>query len=417
MYILKKKKHPPDRPRAVLIGLEFMQCLQAARILASRGVPVIAISNVRGHYNCTTRVCEKIVVANTEDDSLIDTLIEIGKGLDVKGVLYPCHDLNVLIVSRHRARLEEYYHVLLPEHEMVVTMIDKVRFYRFAAEKGLPIPETHFVESIKDVERISRNISYPCFLKPSYRTPEWSAFTEQKAFKVEGPDELLNLYREYSPYAEQMIVQQYVEGDETDHYTCNCYFDKEGRPLVTFVSKKVRQWPPKTGQACLAVECENDVVRQETIRLFELINGRGFGYLEMKFDRRTGKYYIIEPNIGRPTGRSATAEKSGVEFLYSMYCDLTGLPLPKNLEQKYNGVKWIHIYQDLRSSYYYWRRGELNFIQWLRSIRGKKAYAIFSLSDPGPFFVGVLQEIRNLAFRKLKRGALLLMTRNGLMSE
>ena len=100
--------------------------------------------------------------------------------------------------------------------------------------------------------------------------------------------------------------------------------------------------------------------------------------MEMKRDQRTGKHYIIEPNIGRPTGRSAIAEAGGVELLYTKYCDLVNLPLPTNREQKYEGVKWIYFMHDIQSSFYYWRRGELTIRDWWQSIRGSKNDAVFS---------------------------------------
>jgi predicted ATP-grasp superfamily ATP-dependent carboligase len=110
----------------------------------------------------------------------------------------------------------------------------------------------------------------------------------------------------------------------------------------------------------------------------------------MKRDERSGKYFIMEPNIGRPTGRSAIAEAGGVELLYTMYCDAVGWPLPGNLEQQYEGVKWIHLRRDFQSALHYGRHGELTLKEWWRSFRGRKAYALFSWSDPAPF-VGDLQ--------------------------
>ena len=50
--------------------------------------------------------------------------------------------------------------------------------------------------------------------------------------------------------------------------------------------------------------------------------------MEMKCDERSGKYFIVEPNIGRPTGGSATSEAAEVELLYTMYCDAIGRDLP-----------------------------------------------------------------------------------------
>jgi len=105
----------------------------------------------------------------------------------------------------------------------------------------------------------------------------------------------------------------------------------------------------------------------------------------MKQDTRTGKHYIIEPNIGRPTGRSAISEAGGVELLYTKYCDLVGRPLPANRQQQYKGVKWIYFRRDLQSAFAYWRQGKLTLKDWAASWRGKKVDALFSRSDPAPF--------------------------------
>jgi predicted ATP-grasp superfamily ATP-dependent carboligase len=105
----------------------------------------------------------------------------------------------------------------------------------------------------------------------------------------------------------------------------------------------------------------------------------------MKRDDRTGKHYIIEPNIGRPTGRSAIAEFAGVELVYTMYCDLTGTALPENRVQKYQGTKWIYLRRDLQSAFYYWRKGKLSLRAWLKSIWGVKKDAVFSWTDLKPF--------------------------------
>lgn len=114
----------------------------------------------------------------------------------------------------------------------------------------------------------------------------------------------------------------------------------------------------------------------------------------MKRDIRNGQYFIIEPNIGRPTGRSALAEASGVEILYTMYSDLTGLPLPSESEQKYIGVKWIHFRSDFISAYYYWKQNQLSFRDYIKSLQGKKFYAVFSIKDPKPFIAEVFTGIK-----------------------
>ena len=153
----------------------------------------------------------------------------------------------------------------------------------------------------------------------------------------------------------------------------------------------------------MAVEAHNETVERETIRLFQSVNYCGLGYLEMKQDDRSGNYYIIEPNIGRPTGRAAIAEAGGVEFLYTMYCDAVGLPLPANRQQKYEGVKWMHLLRDIQAAVYYWRQGELTLREWRESVRGRKTYAIFSWRDPMPFLTAVFQAMSVLRSSKERR--------------
>ena len=133
----------------------------------------------------------------------------------------------------------------------------------------------------------------------------------------------------------------------------------------------------------------HDQVAGETINLFQSVGFRGLAYLEMKRDDKTGKYFIIEPNVGRPTGRSATAEANGVELIYTMYCDATGRPLPENRDQKEGKVKWIYLRQDTQSALTSWVHKELTLREWLRSIRGPKWDAIYSRTDPAPFWYDV----------------------------
>ncbi len=124
--------------------------------------------------------------------------------------------------------------------------------------------------------------------------------------------------------------------------------------------------------------------------------------VEFKRDTRSGETLIIEPNMGRATGRCGLAEGSGVEFLYTMYCDLAGLPLPENRDQPYRGTKWIFLRRDLLSAIYYWRRGDLSIADWWRSLRGPKVFALLSLRDPFPFLIDFIRTIVR-AFSRLER--------------
>lgn len=394
--------HMPDSsqcdqlPRAVVIGLDTVSGLQAARILAARKIPVIGIARDPSDYRCRTNVCSEIITSDARAEALLTTLETLGPRLPKKAVLFPCNDMYVLHVSRHRHRLEAWYHVVLAPPDVIEMLMDKVSFYEFAQREGLSIPRTLILKDRADAVRAAEELEYPCVLKPPAKTREWEGHTKSKVFKITNKKDLLSLYDRCSGWAPVLIVQEWVEGPEDNLYSCNCYFSSDSEPLVTFVARKIRQWRPQTGFSSLGEECRNDTVLEETVRLFRSTGYRGLGYLEMKRDERTGKYFLMETNVGRPTGRSAIAEAGGVELLYTMYCDAVGWPLPQNRVQRYEGVKWIFLRNDLRSAFHYWRRGELSLGEWLTSWRGRKAYAVFSWRDPGPFIGDLLRTLHLL---------------------
>ena len=384
---------------AVVLGLDCITGLQSARILAGHGVRVVGLARDPGHFCCRTRACDRVVAADTKTDALIAALEALGPSLGQTAVLVPCTDLSVLLVSRHRERLAAWYRIGLPPESVVETLLDKVAFSRYAAEAGLPIPETRLLHSRADVERAAGDLRFPCILKPPVKTPAWERRTKEKVFKLDTRDELLACYDRCASWAPALMVQEWIDGGDDSLFSCNCYFDRDSRPLVTFVARKLRQWPPGTGTSSLGEEVRNDEVLEASVALFRGLRFHGLGYVEMKRDRRTGRHFIIEPNIGRPTGRSAIAELGGVDLLHTMYCDLAGEPLPRDRTQRYRGTKWIYLRHDLQSAWHDWRAGALSAGGWMRSMRGVRRDAVLSLTDPLPG----LADFRNSALAALGR--------------
>lgn len=375
------------RPHAIVIGLDSLNGIQTVRLLARHRIPIIALAKDPSHHGCRTRLCERIIYTNTAGPELIETLVQLGPQLPQKAVLVPCSDMNVMLVSRHRLELAPWYYVVLPEQEMLETLMNKLDFYAYAQKNGFPIPQTRFLNSREDAERAAAELTFPCVLKPPISAiPAWEKNSKLKAYKLSGPQELLHFYEQSKDLSRDLIVQEWVEGPDSNLYSCNCYFNARFEPLVTFVARKLRQWPPVTGESCLGEECRDDVVLDETLRLFGCAHLYGLGYVEIKRSSRSGKYFIIEPNIGRPTGRSPIAEAGGVELLYTMYCDTLGLPLPEARQQRYTGVKWLDLRRDTQSAIYHLREGDLTLKGWWQSLQGRKAHALFAWNDLGPFF-------------------------------
>ena len=379
--------HLPAIAPAVVVGLDCITGLQTARILAARSIPVMGIVADRRHFCAATRACSRLIVAPPFGPGLVEALRRLGRSMGTPAVLFPCTDAAVHTISGARSELEPFYPIVLPDHPIVELLMDKLQFAEHAQAVGLPVPVTFALRQRADALEASEHIRYPAVLKPAVKDTRWFAGTKAKAFRVDDRSALLRVHEEASRWADTLLLQEWVHGSESNLYSCNAYLDRDGTARASFVARKLRQWPPETGTSSLGEEVRDDVVLQGSMDLFRSVPYRGLGYVEIKRDTQTGRYLIIEPNVGRPTGRSAIAEKGGVELLLTAYRDALGLPLPEqqHREQRYRGVKWIYWRHDAQAAAHRWRHGELSLPQWYRSVQGPKVEAVFSLQDPMPF--------------------------------
>lgn len=381
-------------PPAVVIGLDSITGLQTARILAGHGVSVIGMVTDRRHWGARTNACTEVVESVLSGPGLTATLLAVADRVGRPLVLVPCTDQSVATVSRHRDELGDRFLLPLGPPSVVELLMDKVSFARHAQAAGLPVPRTEILASRAEAVAAAAAMVYPCIIKPPVKAPKWDENTSAKGFAVNDATEFMAVYDRVAQWAPLLIAQEWIRGGEDALFSCNAYFGANGEPLVTFVARKLRQWPPNIGTSASGEECRNDEVLDATVKLFGGLGFRGLAYVEMKRDTRTGRQLIIEPNVGRPTGRSAIAEAGGVDLVYTAYCDAAGLPLPAGREQRYVGTKWLDLRRDLQAAVVAVRKRDLTVGAWVRSVRGPKAHAIWSRSDPLPFVVDLGQAAR-----------------------
>lgn len=383
-----------NHPYAVLVGADDVRGLYAARSLSRHDVPLIGILKERWSPAGWSRLFGRILTADTDTTEVIDLLVELGPTFDRKPVLIPCFDTTVVLVARHRDRLDPWYHILQPDPWVVDMMMNKVNFYRYAIEHDLPIPQTSFLETRDDVVRAIEAHDFPVVVKPpGSKHPDWQAKTHLKALKSGTPAELEAIFDEYGDVVDgPLIVQDWVEGGDEALFACHVCFGRDSEPLVTFTSRKIRQWPPHTGEVSLAVEEDSPAVRRIAVRLFRKLGYRGIGYVETKRDPKSGEFFIIEPNL-RISGRAGLAEASGVPLIYTLYRHAIGAPLPEGATQPNRGAKWMFARKDFQSAFYYLRTRQLSPLGWLKSISGVRADGIWAWRDPGPFLGDLLRGV------------------------
>ena len=381
---------------AVVIGIDCVTGLQIARILSSYGTRVIGIAGNRDHYCCKTNSCERILAGPTKGRDLIDLLREHPE-LQEEAVLIPISDLAVLALSEHRDDIPTRHRFLLPERSTLDLLVDKAKFLRHAEEHGLPIPPALVIHNREDASQAAGKLKFPIAIKPPVKTRAWESNTKAKVYIANNANELLSTYDTCGQWTNTLLAQEWLVGNEDRLFQAHCYFDQHGREVATVCTRKLRQWPTRTGTGCLSETVENERVADLARRVFRLLDLRGFGYLEAKYDPTVDDYVIVEPNVGRPTGRTSTLHALGIDIVRAAYCELAGLELPSMAAPNRLDMKWIHWRRDLQAAFWMWRRKELSVSEWLRSLRGPKYTAVWSRRDPKPFFADFTRHLKRLS--------------------
>lgn len=331
-----------DKPPAIVIKLDCVTGLQAARTLSGHGIPVYGIADNADHFSCRTNSCEQILVSDTSNYDLIDTLINLGKRLRKKSVLFPCSDESVHMISLHRDELAEWFDFVIPDHNTKDIFSDKIKFYRYAERENLPIPLTLYPKRESDLTEIIDKIEFPCIIKPAIKTPLWYGTFRSKVLKINSTEELRRMYESISKVTDSPVVQQLIEGKDSNLRSCTFYYNRQSEPVILFTSKKIRQWPPDFGEICIGEEIRDDEVLRYTTKLLHGIEFKGVGSLELKNNEADGLRYMIEANVGRLPLRFGLVEAGGVELLYTMYLDALGINVETKTQQKYSNAKLIY---------------------------------------------------------------------------
>lgn len=273
----------------------------------------------------------KIKIANSRAPTVVDDLLSLAgmQSAGDKPVLILTEEKTVVEVSRARERLFPHYRLLLCPEPLLSRLQSKEGFQSLAEIAGCPVPRGVVLHSSSDLQA-AHQLQYPCVLKPLEQNADYAA-QFKKAYKVGSPDEVATLYRSIEPVMPMMIVQEWLEGADSDIYFCLGFWN-EYSELVgqAFVGRKLRSWPLHVGgtASCTsAPEAEDEL----TLLTDAFVKASGFiGQMgmEFKFDAARGGFYMIEPTVGRTDYQHEIATLSGCNVLSMMVAHLAGLAVP-----------------------------------------------------------------------------------------
>lgn len=223
-------------------------------------------------------------------------------------LLVGTNDLYVRLIIENQAVLRQDYVFNYIQEDLMNQLLVKKNFYATCEAHGIDIPSTHFVPCTATTT-FKEEVTFPVIIKPSngvlyYKNPFPNM---QKVYKVESYDEVNEVISTIanSGYTDDLIIQEYIPGDDTYMYDSVVYINQRGKTEIVTFAQVVLQEQTVTaiGNYTALVTKYNEELMLKLKGFLEDLGYVGFANFDMKYDYRDGKYKLFEVNIRQ--GRSS----------------------------------------------------------------------------------------------------------------
>ena len=299
----------------------------------------------------------------------IETLTEIKKKYPTsKLILIGCSDVYVRLIVENKKELLKNFIIPYIDLDLMNNLIIKENFYKTCEKYNLDYPKT-IICNKKNYQNLKIPFDFPIILKPSDSVSYWKStfWGKKKVFIIYTKDELKDVLKRIydSTYKSDLIIQEYIEGDDTNLRVLNAYVDSHHK--VTFMALGqviLEDKSPDSYGDYDAIIPTYDQSLFDKIKVFlEKINYTGYANFDLKYNKKTNSYKLFEINIRQGRSHSFTTlggknitkylvddviynKKREIEYLNSEYLWTI---VPKKIIMKY--VKNEEIKEKIKSFY------------------------------------------------------------------
>jgi predicted ATP-grasp superfamily ATP-dependent carboligase len=381
-YIAGAMKRTWPAEAVVCIGDSGINALATVRSLGRRGIPVHAVAfRSSPQIASASRYCRS-VTAVENDGALYLVLGALGERFSQPPVLYVDNDAMMRLLAPHVGALREQFRIVDAIGDSP-RLTDKAFQTRFAAEAGIAVPRSWFPRTWEELHELSRETARPLIAKPSPSRFHGTSRPDFKAIIARSAAELARQLRAQASGPQQILVQEFIEGDDAQIYAGLCYRAKSHDRCFVLSARKLRQTVPGAGVMAVGEVVDAPHVREMTRSLAQKLDLRGVICTEFKFNREDARYYFIEWNP-RPAYFHSLGWKAGFDLAFLAYCDHV---CPDELEVARGSVGknhyWINFHGDLMHFSKAPQRA-LAVSTWLPYLR-RPQWAVFALDDLAPW--------------------------------
>ncbi|WP_214412362.1 carboxylate--amine ligase [Sphaerisporangium fuscum] len=358
----------------------------AIRSLGRLGVPVYAITEDRFTPAAFSRYLTGRFVWPTtglEDAArLVEGLLAIGRRIGRPTVLVPTDEEAAVLIAEHAHILRERF--LFPAVDPLLPrrLASKRGLHELCVRYGAPTPGAAFPTSLEEVREYAAVARFPVVAK------NLEAFERRRAPVVAGTtrfDDAAQLLALAGTWGEHpsVILQDYLPREEAEDWIVHLYCDTASTCLVLFTGVKVRSWPPHAGMTACAYIVANPALAELATRFVKDIGFQGIADLDWRYDRRDGRYKLLDFNPRMGAQFRLFETEAGVDVVRAMHLDLTGREVPAS--GQLDGRRMVVENIDLPAMLAYRRSGYTTPSAPARATETELAW--LARDDPRPFVV------------------------------
>jgi predicted ATP-grasp superfamily ATP-dependent carboligase len=361
-------------PIACVLGeVDLLRALRLARIpstiVAQEGNPAL--------YSRAATTAIGWIDPWREPEALVERLVAFGHRQPRPPVLYYDGDWDLLLVSRYRNRLAQAFRFVVPDAELVESVVDKALFQGLAEHHRLPVPRSVKIAADDDPSA-GIDLDFPVVVKPVTRQNiTWEPLSDLKALHVTDADELRSVRRRLAVAGVDVIVQEAIAGPDSRIESYHVYIDERGAIAGEFTGRKLRVHPPGYGHTTALTITRNEQLAALGRQIVDRIGLRGVAKLDFK-SGPDGRMYLFEINARFNLWHHPGAV-AGVNLPALVYADLVGLPRPAQRQVR-EGVTWCTLRHDFQAA----RAEGMTILGCLRTTAASDAKSGFAWDDPLP---------------------------------
>lgn len=261
------------------------------------------LSSVIGHIEIHPNLWDK-----SEFVSVLTEVAKKYKTADKKLLLIGTNDFYVRLIIENADVLKEMFVFNYMPEDLMNNLLVKSNFYKLCEEHGIDTPKTYFYSCAKK-QPFTEDVLFPLIIKPSNGVEYYKHkfVGQQKVYRVESQQELDDVIRKVneSGYEEDLIIQDYIPGDDTYMWDSVFYVSSEGKAQLSTLAQVVLQEHTVTaiGNYTALITRYDEELMKKLQHFLEAIGYVGFANFDLKYDERDGKYKVFEVNIRQ--GRSS----------------------------------------------------------------------------------------------------------------